>query len=74
MDFVVFLLFSSFPILNDFHGRTFLEFLYVGNFWLPVSALYDDHSIDSVWVNQWAGLPRPSRIWMIRRENRKRRD
>ena len=57
MDFVVFLLFSSFPILNDFHGRTFLEFLYVGNFWLPVSALYDDHSIDSVWVNQWAGLP-----------------
>jgi len=72
MDFVVFLLFSSFPMLNEFHGRTFLEFLYVDNFGVPVSVLYVD--LSSVWVNQWAGLPRPSRIWMIRRENRKRRD
>ena len=73
MDFGLFLLFSSFPILNGFHGRTFLYFLYVGNFGLQVSLLYDDHSIDSFWNNQWAGLSWPSRIWMIRKENRKRR-
>ena len=73
MDFVVFPLFSSFLILNGFQGRTFLYFLYVGNFGLQVSLHYDDHRIDSLWNNQWAGLPWTSRIWMIRKENRKRR-
>jgi len=32
-----FLFLRSLPFLNDFHGRTFLDFLNVGNFWLHVS-------------------------------------